>query len=87
MGAKELEELRDELEGLDGRMELDDTLDGLDELDGLIDELEGLIDELEDQPIDERALDTMQLPVDEGDNCFVTELVPPLPSSTYNVNE
>ena len=54
MGAKELEELRDELDALEGRMELDDTLDGLDELDGLI-------DELDDRIVDELALDTLQL--------------------------
>ena len=49
-----LDELRDELETLEGLTELDETTDGTEEL-------EGLIDELDDRIEDELALDTMQL--------------------------
>ena len=49
-----LDELRDELETLEGLTELDETTDGTEEL-------EGLIDELDDRIVDELALDTMQL--------------------------
>ncbi len=48
-----LDELRDELETLDGLTELDETTDGTEEL-------EGLIDELDDRMIDELEAELMQ---------------------------